>query len=76
MVRVYEEREGWVYGVELEEIPFGEYLQYLLIIYDGFNRSLPQFRDPWVNSFDRFVDNLSRRSAAVRTEAILYASFR
>lgn len=62
VVRVYEERDGWVYGVELEPIPFEEYLQYLLIIYDGFNRSLPQYRDPWVNSFDRFLDNLSRRS--------------
>lgn len=62
VVRVYEEQDGWVYGVELEEIPFEEYIQYLLIIYDGFNRSLPQFRDPWVNSFDRFIDNLSRRS--------------
>jgi len=61
IVRVFQENSGWVYGVELEEIPFEEYLQYLQIIYDGFNQSLPQFRDPWVNSFDRFIDNLSRR---------------
>ena len=61
VVRVFEESSGWVYGVELEEIPFEEYLQYLLVIYDGFNQSLPQFRDPWVNSFDRFMDNISRR---------------
>lgn len=61
IVRVFQENSGWVYGVELEEIPFEEYLQYLQIIYDGFNQSLPQFHDPWVNSFDRFIDNLSRR---------------
>jgi cellulose synthase (UDP-forming) len=66
VVRVFEESDGWVFGVKLEEIPFEEYLQYLLVIYDGFNKSLPQFRDPWVNSYDRLLDNINRRQEGKR----------
>lgn len=61
IVRVTFEKEQWIYGVALDEIPESEYLQYLQIIYDGFNRSLPQFRDPWMTPFDHFFDNIHRR---------------
>lgn len=61
IVRVYREKEQWIYGVALDEMPEKEYLQYLQIIYDGFNRSLPQYRDPWLTPFDLFFANVQRR---------------
>ncbi|MHC5374463.1 glycosyltransferase [Enterococcus sp. LJL120] len=61
IVRVYREEEDWIYGVALSEMTEAVYLVYLQIIYDGFNRSLPQFRDPWVTPFDLFFANLKER---------------
>lgn len=61
IVRVISERDQWVYGVALDEISEKDYLQYLQIIYDGFNRSLPQVRDPWMTPFDHLIENIHRR---------------
>lgn len=61
VVRVLSQNNQWVYGVQLEELPEKEYLEYLQIIYDGFNRSLPQNRDPWMTPFDQFFANIQRR---------------
>lgn len=61
VVRVSKERDQWVYGVLLNDIPENEKRQYLQIIYDGFNRSLPKYRDPWVTPLDRLINNLKKR---------------
>lgn len=61
VVRVSKERDQWVYGVLLNDIPENESRQYLQIIYDGFNRSLPKYRDPWVTPLDRLINNLKKR---------------
>jgi len=75
IVRVDSYTDEWVYGIYLEEIPEEEYLQYLQIIYDGFNRSLPQFRDPWETPFDRFFNNIQRRLNNVGEKAYVTEKF-
>lgn len=61
IARVISETQDWTYGIELEEMSETTYLDYLQIIYDGYNESLPKFFDPWVTPFDRFYDNIQKR---------------
>lgn len=61
IVRVFESDDGWVYGVSLDKLEYKDKLQYLQIIYDGYNKSLPQFLDPWISSFDIFFANIANR---------------
>lgn len=61
IARVISQSHHWTYGVELEEMSEATYLNYLQIIYDGFNESLPKVFDPWVTPFDRFYDNIQKR---------------
>lgn len=61
IVRVFESDDGWVYGVSLDKLTHKDKLQYLQIIYDGYNKSLPKFIDPWISSFDIFFENISNR---------------
>lgn len=75
VIRVISEREQWVYGVILNEIPEKEYLQYLQIIYDGFNRSLPKFRDPWMTPFDHLFDNIQRRYKKESKAPVIQSKF-
>lgn len=63
IIRVISGKNRWTYGVVLNDIPEKEYLQYLLIIYDGFNQSLPQFRDLWLTTANIVVENLSKRQS-------------
>ncbi|MFL2132881.1 glycosyltransferase [Desemzia sp. FAM 24101] len=67
IVRVFSGENEWDYGVALDEMPEQVYLNYLQIIYDGFNRSLPKFFDPWVTPFDRFFDNIHKRLLLKKT---------
>lgn len=60
IIRVISEKNKYIYGVELLDIPEKEYLQYLLIIYDGFNQSLPQRRDSWLTSMNILLTCISR----------------
>ena len=68
IIRVISGKDRWTYGVALKDIPEKEYLQYLLIIYDGFNQSLPQFRDLWLTTANIVVENLSRRQRSKEQE--------
>lgn len=68
VVRVLSNTNQWIYGVALEEMSEQVYLDYLQIIYDGFNRSLPQYYDPWVTPFDRFFDNIRNRMRGLKHE--------
>lgn len=60
IVRVVTGKDIWVYGVALDTINEVDYLQYLQIIYDGFNQSLPVLRDPWTTFFDSLFENVSK----------------
>src|SRR5699024_4877204 len=64
VVRVLSFPGRWIYGVSLDTPPEKEYLSYLQIIYDGFNQSLPQFRDPFSTLFDQLIENITRRVAS------------
>jgi cellulose synthase (UDP-forming) len=75
IVRVTKEQNQWVYGVHLDEISEKEYLQYLQIIYDGFNQSLPKYRNPWVTPFDRLIDNIQKRWLSFGTKTTPISKF-
>lgn len=68
VVRVAEEDDQWVFGVQLEELSEADYNQYLQIIYDGFNKNLPQSRDPLTTTLDCLLDNIDRRVNQTRTQ--------
>lgn len=62
IVRVFETRSGWTYGVSLKEFECArDYDEYLQIIHDGFNRYLPQKRDPWETALDDLLENFDQR---------------
>lgn len=62
IVRVFETRSGWTYGVSLKEFECRrDYDEYLQIIHDGFNRYLPQKRDPWETALDDLLENFDQR---------------
>ena len=75
VVRVTTENNQWVYGVLLDEIPEKEYLQYLQVIYDGFNQSLPKYRNPWVTPFDRLFDNIQKRWLSLGSKTYVASKF-
>ncbi|OJG42974.1 glycosyltransferase, group 2 family protein [Enterococcus hermanniensis] len=61
VARVFQYHEEWFYGLTLQPNTEEDYLNYLQVIYDGFNQSLPQFRDVWITPFERFVINIEKR---------------
>ncbi|WP_125762224.1 glycosyltransferase family 2 protein [Companilactobacillus hulinensis] len=61
IVRAFETRNGWMYGVSLLTPETKEYNEYLQIIHDGFNKYLPQKRDPWDTALDELMDNFDQR---------------
>ncbi|MDE1547819.1 glycosyltransferase family 2 protein [Jeotgalibaca caeni] len=75
VVRVIKQGKQWLYGISLEEIPEHDYLEYLQIIYDGFNKSLPQFRDAWMTPFEHFFANISRRFARFKGPSAPLSTF-
>lgn len=70
IARVISQEDQWTYGIKLEEMSEETYLEYLQIIYDGFNRSLPMFFDPWITPFDRIFDNIQKRLMKKKTEPL------
>ncbi|EXJ23769.1 Cellulose synthase catalytic subunit [Alkalibacterium sp. AK22] len=67
LVRVFKQDDHWVYGLETCEIEDEDELNYLQIIYDGFNEYLPMFYDKWVTHIDRLVENVQRRVSKNKT---------
>ena len=62
VVRVFETRKGWTYGVALKRFDNPrDYNEYLQIIHDGFNRYLPQKRDDWETALDDLLENFDQR---------------
>lgn len=61
IVRVKQQQQTWLYGIALDEISEESYRSYLHIIYDGYNHSLPKFRDPWITPLDRLVNIVRHR---------------
>lgn len=62
VVRVFETRGGWTYGVSIDKFNSDkDYNEYLQIIHDGFNRYLPQSRDPWETALDDLLENFDQR---------------
>ncbi|KRK79197.1 glycosyltransferase family 2 protein [Companilactobacillus nodensis] len=61
VVRAFETRNGWMYGITLKKPDFKNDNEYLQIIHDGFNRYLPQKRDPWDTALDELMDNFDQR---------------
>lgn len=68
----YHHQHNWIYGVKLNEIDEPNYLQYLQIIYDGFNKNLPQERDVLVTALDCLIDNIDRRLNNLRKQEKIY----
>lgn len=66
IVRVWYRSDGYHYGVVLSTMDEYNYLQYLQVIYDGFNQSLRQDMDPMITLIDSFVMNIERREQARR----------
>lgn len=61
VARVFHYQEEWFYGLILQPNTEEDYLNYLQVIHDGFNQSLPQFRDVWITPLERFLINLEKR---------------
>lgn len=61
VIRVTEQKRTWLYGIALDEMSEKTYQTYLQIIHDGYNRSLPMFRDSWVTPLDRLANILKQR---------------
>lgn len=61
IVRVWKRDNNYYYGVIVEKMDEYNYLQYLQVIYDGFNQSLRQTMDPMITLIDSFVMNIERR---------------
>lgn len=64
IVRVWQMNDQYYYGITLEDIADrneADHLNYLQIIYDGFNQSLRQTMDPMVTMIDSFLINFQRR---------------
>ncbi|MDN6293604.1 MAG: glycosyltransferase [Alkalibacterium sp.] len=67
LVRVYKEEKCWVYSFELQPLNQNNERQFFQIIYDGFNKYLPQFNDEWVTHIDRLVENIVKRTQKSKT---------
>lgn len=64
IIRVWQKDQHYYYGVLLEDVSDrneADHLNYLQIIYDGFNQSLRQTMDPMVTMIDSFLMNFKRR---------------